>query len=310
MFKISKFEALLKELEVEYCPDRNLKPLYKLLENDNVYAPLLESYLVKRLENNIHPERLLNLAYYFERSIDTHRFSKNINKRLASKMIRDDENFDQFQFMYKHDTRVERHVLKGVLEELRYAKTKDILQVADKIGPFTGINKHSLILQIMEESFEPKRNSTIIMADLEASDQYLVLVRALQSDSPVFASAFDWTSGNFQLSLEDSLYKDGEQDQFAIALGNTNIPISEIASASILNSILKIRSGSIPNIIDKLFKRAEQEEQWEYLLTLGSNKNKKEVLRSIVKSKDQLLIDKFFALYKNHPEVKHLVPFM
>lgn len=311
MSKHSKFEALLRELEASSCPDHDLSKLYKFLETDNVFVPLFESYIIKRLEANVHPERLLNLAYHLERSVDTHHLSERINKKLASKMIKEASNYDQFAFMYKHDARIERHVYTGVVDQLKYASAQDLTQVADKISPFTGIDKHTLILSIMEKEFEMRHLSNLmIMEKLKIEDQYMVLIRALQSDSEIFAKIFDWGSGAFHIFLSDKLNRNGDDDQFLIALRTASIPTSQIQSSHILNGILNGQAHHIPETIDRLYQRAETEGEWEYLLTLGASKNKKVVLRSIVKAKNQKLTDEFFRRYKNCPEVKHLVPFM
>lgn len=311
MFKYSKFDNLLKELEASYSPDRDLKRFYKYLENDNVYVPLFTGYVIKRLEENIHPERLLNLAYHMERSADTQHLSKKINDRLASRIVKDQENYDQFLFMHKHDTRVERNVLKSLIEQLKYASAEELTQVATKIEPYIGVDRHTLILRVLEHESEMRNLSNLFMMErLQPDDQYMVLVRALENNSKIFIKAFDWGNNKFHTSFSEKLSKVGDQDQLITALSNTTIPISEIQTSPILSNILVFRAQNIPNTIDKLYKRAEEEEEWEFVLALGTNKNKKDLLRSLIKAKDQKLIDRFFALYKSCPEVKHLVPFM
>lgn len=310
MSKYSQFEDLLKELEMSFDPDRNLKPLYKFLKNDNVFVPLFESYITKRLENNINPERLLNLAYHCERSLDTQHLSDKINKKLSSRIIQDQENYDQFLYMYKHDTRVERNVLKGVLERLKYANANELAETAEKISPYIGVDKHALMLRVLEHDSEIRNLANLMIVErLKVEDQYGLLKCALENNSKIFVKAFDWAS-DLHTYLSDQVQKEGDQEPFIMALANSTIPIAQIQTGTLLNDIFTTFALYIPNTLDKLCLRAEKEEQWEYLLTLGVNKNKKDLLRSIVKAKDQKLIDKFFSLYKSCPEVKHLVPFM
>jgi hypothetical protein len=150
----------------------------------------------------------------------------------------------------------------------------------------------------------------VLIEKLPIEDQLLLIVRALEKDSIWFSRILDWTKGDARNLLSKSLVEDGDNDKFATALRNTSISIEKLESCDSLNAFIEAHINDIPGTIARLYYRAEQEERWEYLLTLGSNKNKKELLRSIVKSKDQEMIDKFFSIYATHPEVKHLVPFL
>lgn len=309
MAKLTKFESLLREFEAPQMPKKHIEKLCEYLRNDNVYHPLFESYVSKRLQDNVHPERLLNMAYNLERDDRVAYLSKTINRQVADSMYLKKESFDQFYFMNRHDTRVDNHILVGFLDYFN-DYFNDSFEILDTIAPHIGVDKLTLILRMMENDDFGRIRNMRLMNKLPVEDQYLLMVRALESHNPHFINLIDWAKTEVLTHLSELIIRDGDKDQFASALRNTLIPITELENNFTLTQLLEIHSDEMPGTLARLYYRAEQEGRWDYLLLLGVHKNKKELLRSIVKSKDQDLIDKFFSLYKNSPEVKHLVPFL
>lgn len=318
MAKLSKFDTLLREFESATMPKKYIGQLRKYLENDNLYHPLFESYVSARLRDNVHPERLLNMAYNLEKDDNTRYLSKTVNRQVAESMLLKRESFDQFYFMCRHDTRSDNHILTSFLDYFsdHFGYSNDSFEMLEKIGPHIGSDKISLILKMMgDEDFGKIRNMRL-MNKLSVNEKYDLMVRALETHNSSFCTMIETTfisgsgKGDIHDHLKEAISKNGDNDPFAVALRNTLIPITELESSFKLNRFLELYSDYIPETLDSLYYRADQENRWEYLLLLGAHKNKKEVLRSIVRSKDQELIDKFFYLYKNSPEVKHLVPFL
>lgn len=312
MAKLSKFDTLLREFESATMPKKYIGQLRKYLENDNLYHPLFESYVSARLRDNVHPERLLNMAYNLEKDDNTRYLSKTVNRQVAESMLLKRESFDQFYFMCRHDTRIDNHILSSFLDHFndRIGYSETSLGLLDKIAPHVGMDKHALILKMMGgETFGNIRNMRV-MSKMSAEDQYTLMIRAMEVHNSNFTTMVEWGKGDVHDLIKEALQKNGDNDPFAIALRKTLIPITELESSYKLSRMLELYSDYIPETLDSLYYRADQENRWEYLLLLGAHKNKKEVLRSIVRSKDQELIDKFFYLYKNSPEVKHLVPFL
>lgn len=312
MAKLTKFETLLREFESASMPKKFIGQLKDYLKNDNVYHPLFETYVSTRLRDNVHPEKLLNMAYNLERDDDISYLSKTVNRQVADHMLLKKECFDQFYFMCRHDTRADNHILDGFLHHFndRVMYSDSSIDLLEKIAPHVGMDKYALILKMMgEETFGNIRNMRV-MNKMTVEEQFNLMIRALEVHNSNFTTMIEWGSGNIHDYLKDDLIKKGDNGQFAIALRNTLIPIDQLESSFKLNRIIELYSDYMPGTLARLYYRADQENRWEYLLLLGVHKNKKEVLRSIVKSKDQELIDKFFSLYKNSPEVKHLVPFL
>lgn len=311
MFKKSKFEVILRKLEEPTASKKQLDALCDYLKNDNVYHPIFESYISRRIQGNIHPEKLLNIAYHLEKNDKTKYLSKTLNRQVVSHMLLKSEGVDQFIFMNRHDTRTENHILGNLIAHFSdYANPDTWIELIDKIVPSIGMDKHTLILKMLDAGEYRSFRNLVLVEKLPLEDQLLLIAKALEIGNLWYAKVLDWTKPDARNFLTDSLRKNGDQDKFATALRNTSISIEQLESCYTLTQFIEIHINDIPGTITRLYHRAEQEGRWDYLLTLGSNKNKKELLRSIVKSKDQELIDKFFSLYKNSPEVKHLVPFM
>lgn len=312
MAKLTKFDTLLREFESASMPKKFIGQLRDYLKNDNVYHPVFEAYVSTRLRDNIHPEKLLNMAYNLERDDKTSYLSRTVNRQVADHMILKKECFDQFYFMCRHDTRSDNHILNTFLSQFndRIGYSDTSIDLLEKIAPHIGTDKHSLILKMMGNDTFGNLLNMRVMNKMTAEDQYTLMIRAMEAHNANFVSMIEWGKGDVHDHIKELLLKNGDNDQFATALRNTLIPIDQLESSFKLSRMLELYSDNIPGTLARLYYRAEQENRWEYLLLLGVHKNKKEVLRSIIKAKDQELIDRFFSLYKNSPEVKHLVPFM
>lgn len=278
-------------------------------DEHNSYA-LFDRYINRRLQENIHPERLLNIAYHLEKNILTQDFSERLNERVATRIAGDNKGYDQFYYMYRHDLRKERNVLPPLIKRMAGLNIDLLSKMAGEIGSNIGIDKHSIILQTMEVGDNYRGLLHLMIADqLPTEDQYQVLLRAIDKHSNVFFVLLE-CSVKLRTLISEGLTRDGDKDNFAIAIRNGAFPISVLETSFSFNLLITTHNDEIPVTIAQLYSQAEKEERWEYLLKLGANKNKKELLRSIVKSKDHQIIDKFFSLYKNSPEVKHLTPFI
>jgi hypothetical protein len=310
MFIKPPLERFLRTLEEVVVPHSELKKLVKFLMHSDNSNMVFDDYIVRRLKENIHPERLLNIAYHLEKNEVTQHLSERLNDRLAYRIVGDDKNYDQFYFMYRHDLRQERKVLPPLIRRMAGLRIEILSKMAGEIAPNIGTDKHSLILQTLEVGDHHRGLLHLMIADqLPTEDQYQVLLRALDKHSNVFFILLE-SSIKLRVFISEGLTRDGDRDSFATTIRNSVFPITSLETSFSFNNMIETHSDDIPATIARLYVRAEQEERWEYLLKLGVNKNKKELLRSIVKSKDHELINRFFSLYKNSPEVKHLTPFI
>lgn len=307
---MSKFENLLYEFEESSVSKKQIDRLISFFKNDNLYKPLFDSYVSRRLHNNIHPERLLNMAYNMEKHEATKYLSEAINDRIADSIILKDESYDQFYFMYRHDTRDEYHVFKTLLSKLGDRLDDNVIKVINTIAPVIKRDKFDLIIEALG-TFEFGNFRTMLFMDrLSAEEQYLLVSKALEKESITGLRMLRLSNSNLKNEIHKKVDNDGDQSIFATALRNTLIPIDTLESNEFINFIISTYGDKMPATLGRLYVRAEKESRYEYLITLGKHKNKKDVLRTICKANDKKLIDRFFSIYKNSPEVKHLVPFL
>ena len=267
-------------------------------------------YVTERLEENIHPERLLNLANYTERFEETEHLSSYLNRAVAKYLIGEHKGYDHLYYMLRHDTRQERHIRKPFFQEMAEAQFDTSFKIIETLAHDIGTDKHSLLLEMLDAGHESRRLLHLhYCSKLSPEDLLEIELRALAKNSNMFFVLFE-SSEKLRLLVAENIHRDNDKDKFAIALQNTNLPMESLESSFSFGLLIRSHGKDMPETLEKLYLKAEKEERWEFLLTLGSNRNKKELLRSIVKAKDTHLIDKFFSLYKNYPEVKHLTPFI
>lgn len=311
MAKLSPFEKLIASLEAPVVSEERLKLLEKYADESHIYSAIFESYIGRRIHENIHPERLLNIAYHMEWSEKTHFLSVLVNRRLAACILYKNEGFDQLYFMYRHDLRSERHVFGEMVRTLSNSRSEEAIRIINVMTPRIGIDKHLFLLRVITvDEDHPALRRLQIMDRLEIEDQFLVWAKGIENNSTIINYFNSGVEARMTQYMIENLLKHGDDSPLAKALISSNIPITKFESCYQLNNILVACSKEIPQAIETLYRRAEQDGRYEYLIMLGTNKNKKELLRSIVKSKDHDLIDKFFFIYKDHPEVKHLTPFI
>jgi hypothetical protein len=311
MAKLSPFEKLIASLEVPVVPEEKLERLLEYAKESHIYSAIFESYIGRRIHENIHPERLLNIAYHMEWSEKTHFMSLLVNRRLAACILYKNEGYDQLYFMYRHDLRSERHVFGEVVRTLSNASATEAIRIVDVITPRIGIDRHLFLLRVITvEDDYPSLRRLQMMDKLELEDQFLIWAKGIENNSTIINYFNNGVDSKMTQYMIEQLIKSGDDSPMAKALIISNISITKFESCHQLNNILVACSKQIPQTLEYLYRRAEMDGRYEYLLMLGANKNKKELLRSLVKSKDHDLIDRFFFLYKDCPEVKHLTPFL
>jgi hypothetical protein len=311
------FYDYLLHFEINEASPESLANFTKLVELNKVFEYMFETYINQRLKENFHSQYLLNLIRNLEKSEKTSHLSKLVNERLVVFMTINRECFDHFYYLYRNEFRKERNVLDALIENLGrtpQSRFEEMMQIIDLISPNIGIDKYSLILLIMESKGPGGKArrllNSVVMGKLEVPDRYMVLVRAVEKHSSQVYDLQNALVAEFKVFVSNQFKTNKDQDVLALALQRCMLPITQLYNCTFLNEVLYHNAENIPHTLDYLYHRAESENLWEYLLLLGVNKNKKELLQSIVKSKSHRLIDKFFLLYKNYPEVKHLAPFL
>lgn len=310
MSKLARFEGLLYEFEEATVSKRQINKLVAFMKDSHLYNTLFDSYVSRRLEGNIHPERLLNLAYNLEKHEDLRYYSSAVNSRVVDKVVRDERNFDQFYYMYRHDTRSEYHIFPALIEKMGNRLDSSTSALAEKIASHINVDKYLLMLKAVGSIEFSSFRTTLFMDRLPVEEQYMLVSKAFEEASEVAPKLLRFSNKALYDYVTEKVIKEGDKDHLISAIRNSSIDIETIEFNDFLYFVFTKHGHHIPATLGRLYVRAESAGRYEFLLSVCANKNKKDVLRTICESKDKDLIDKFFQRYKHHPEVKHLVPFL
>ena len=310
MSKFEAFKGLLSSLEEKTCSKHILDSIGSDLERNQIFASMFETHLMQRFRENIEFEILLNLINHLERSEYTQHLSELVNKKIAADIVWGKKNFDYLIYLCQHDTRPpERYVLNELIKQLGLIRINEALDIVNIITPHIGIDKYTLLLKILEEGKGYINGFVIILNRLDVETQYLVLISAIETGSKIFRNLIDSIDVPLKVCISQEIAKFKDESDFAKAIRNSKFSASVFDSTN-FNLFIEAYKEELPLTLDCLYKKAEAEGLWNYLFLLSHNKSRKELLKSLVKSHDNKIIDHFFLLYRNDPEVKHLAPFI
>lgn len=309
---MNDFEKLISILESPGPFHREIKKLIAFMDGNTNYPPMFDNFIARRLRENIHPERLLNLVNHLESYEKTRHLSESVNRQIAGYVCFRSLYLDHFYYMCRHDERTGRHILNTVVWQLAHIKSKDAIKVVDTIYPHILIDKYDLLYKILEADADGGFiRQSIFMNSLSVEDRYFTVIKVLKNDSPIFSGVQEvFMDMDFSTYCLERFQKSGDSDDLTKAIRSTKLTIKEFSRCYYFNDFILINAETIPQTIEHLYQLAEQGEEWRYLLALGSTKNKRDVLRSLLKSKDPEIIDLFFHLYRGYSEVRHLAPFL
>lgn len=89
-----------------------------------------------------------------------------------------------------------------------------------------------------------------------------------------------------------------------------NSALSRLEQSINLRRLLFNNPEKIPQTLEHVLQLATTAERYDIVIQLGSCFPKKRILGILTAHGDPNLIDKFFFLYKNYPEIKRLAPFI
>ncbi len=261
-------------LENELIDSDHISQISTLATNQSIFTHYFEYYIVTRLQEGIKIPQLINIINNTEKIDKLNTLSAIVNIQIVSRIIYKDCGYEYLEQLQKYDLRNERHILKGLAKELGQLDVVNVIEIINKISSNTEINKFLIIIPILELS----RNNR-------------------------FANTF----GFF---LHEKIKIERDQNILLIALRSSSVSMAQLSYNSYFSGILNLNFDDMPDTIDYLYNKSKAEGYLEFLLVLGKNKNKKDVLRDIMSSNNDILLKRFFTLYGNEPEVKHLITFL
>lgn len=310
MSKFEAFKNLLASLEEKTCSKHILESIGSDLERNQIFDSMFQNYIMQRFRENIEFERLLNLINHLERSQYTQHLGELVNKKIAADIVWGKKSFEYLVYLCQHDIRPsERYVLNELIKQLGLIRIDEALDIVNFITPRIGMDKWTLLLRILEENKGYINGYVIIFNRLAVEDQHLVLIRAIESGSNIFGNLIGSMSIHLKVLISEEINRLKDDAPFLQAIRNGKIAAWAYDSTN-FNILIETYKNNIPLTLNHLYDRAEAEGRWNSLFLFSHNKSKRELLTSLVKSHDNQIIDYFFFLYKNDPEVKHLAPFI
>lgn len=152
----------------------------------------------------------------------------------------------------------------------------------------------------------------LLLDHLEMSERYSLLVESSKTHNMVFSEMED--------ALGDGRFYDYVNEQMsdnsplckAIRSIYTmhNSALSKLENSINLRRLLFSNPERIPETLEHVLHLATTSERYDIVIQLGSCFPKKRILGILTAHGDPNLVDKFFFLYKNYPEIKKLAPFI
>jgi hypothetical protein len=278
------------------------------------FAGIFTGWVHRRLREGISKLGLLTLIHHFDadRNPELGSLSAIINSVIIGNIILRKNSHEYFFYLIRYDRRKKSNLLKETLQHLTHIRIGEALPLIKEIAVCLNRPFEEMMVDFLEEKTEARSLSNMLsLNSLEAEEQIRVIAAACKFSKMIFDDlvlALDQINLlNFAI---DRAHDMGGADELSQALLVTEISIERLEKSQHLTNFLVGAAQSITPTIKHLLKRAEFEERWNYVLKLASGFHKKEILRILLKAKDPILIDKFFFLYKDYPEVKNLTPFL
>lgn len=148
---------------------------------------------------------------------------------------------------------------------------------------------------------------------LELSDKYDVFIEscAISHNSVFYEMENALGDGEFFDYVSDQMADENPLCQAIRSMYSAhNSSLSQLAKSSNLLKLLFSNPKKMPQTLEHIFRAALEVESYDIIIQFGACFSKKRILGILITHGDPILIDKFFFLYKEDPEIKNLTPFI
>jgi hypothetical protein len=275
-----------------------------------------EVYLHSRLSQNIEDEKFTNIVQNIYVYGDLRRLlGEKLADFMSSEYLKGNfvHYFQKMAFAFPNDFglllahRTVYHISHNYNQSDMVAKTRVLAQHTDYTLSWlmTILGTHCI-------ERGDKFKFLLLLDHLELSERYDLLVESSRTHNMVFSEMedalgdgrfFDYV--NEQMTDESSLCK-------AIRSIYTmhNSSLSKLEQSINLRRLLFNNPEKIPQTLEHVLQLATTSERYDIVIQLCSCFPKKRILGILTAHGDPNLVDKFFFLYKNYPEIKRLAPFI
>lgn len=149
--------------------------------------------------------------------------------------------------------------------------------------------------------------------DLELSDRYDILIESchISHNSVFYAMENSLGDGDFFDYVANKMADENPLCQAIRSLYSVNnSSLSQLEKSSNLQKLLFNNPEKMSQTLEHILQIATEIGSYDIIIQLGNCFPKKRILGILTAHDDPILIDKFFFLYKECPEVKNLTPFI
>lgn len=153
----------------------------------------------------------------------------------------------------------------------------------------------------------------LYLDNLQLSDRYEILIEScIISHGVVFyemenalgdGEFFDYIKDKLS---DDSLFCQAIREMYSAY----NYSIFQLEKSNNLQKLLLSNPEKMPQTLEHILQVAIKVGSYDIIIQLGTCFPKRRILSILTEHGDQNLIDKFFFLYKEYPEIKNLTPFI
>lgn len=287
-----------------------------------------ETYMMHQLSNNIKLDKFENLArnifnYYELATLLRGPFVEFI----ATSYLKD--NFhDYFQHLVKFDKRrfavpavyslefdiIFKMVNRIIFHVSHNYRIEESLQWLKRLAQDTSYKYHTLLCFLGEDFIDrgDKVRVLFLVDALDVVDKYELLGTSLYNKSIVFDEVeaslsednfFEYTKEHIN---DDSLLCHAIKNSQRI-----DANLAWLNKGSLLKKLMLENPSNIMQTLEHILQIATNDRFFDIVIQLGSCLSKKKILGILTSQENSdHLVDKFFFLYKDYPEVKNLAPFI
>lgn len=275
-----------------------------------------EKYLIKRLQENIAPQLLLNIMKNVVCYSNFAELDVAFNNFIVTNYLGTYKYKEYIYYLLKYDRRPINSICATLMWHLQFRNRSEALQEINVLSKESNIEYFYLVMKLMEAYTEaPSLKRALLLDDLDVDSRYKLLLNSVRFISyPVFhALVSNMNDADFSLYLKRKLYDEGDSNLFVRLLCDSKInlevrdPKTDIYN---LCSIFLEVKDKIPNTIKILFEKARDKEYLNFLLNFSELFPKKDVLKVLLAANDQRLIENFYQKHKEDSAIRGLLPFI
>jgi hypothetical protein len=190
----------------------------------------------------------------------------------------------------------------------------EALEKSQQLSVDTGFRLAPLLCLLGNHCVErgDKIKFLLMLDQIDLPARYDLLVESCRSNSKIFKEMDDALGdGRFFDFVNETMSDDSDFCQAIQSISQmNNSSLSYLEHSLNLRKILFQNPEKIPVTLEHVLRLAEAAQRYDIVIQLGSCLPKKKILGILTAHGDPNLIDKFFFLYKNYPEIKKLAPFI